>query len=340
MRLVVVNDTKRSNMDKWLELSLDNEVPVTLMIMSRIFTLQHIPGQDATDMLKDTISTIGDATTKEMLVEKGGVNDPKLEKEIIDRQQQLIADEEKVQEEVAENVESEDNKESEVGKKRIKDLAESVETLTMKSAVDSEKADLMEIKEKLQEISDETEALWKELKDDEMEKDDEEAAKEQQQPVSGEEQQQKVEMMMEEGKEEGVVFDIKEDEIKFVDVNKEMKNREKAREKLEKRINKMVDKQVKMVEDTEFKFVNTLKKFHEEEKGEIDIEQLKAALNETLHESKFSDGEIEKFWNELKEIKEKQPDMPLLKRIEVLIDEYEEDIDIKDIKKKDKDNKD
>ena len=147
MRLVVVNVTERSNMNKWLELSLDNEVPVTLMIMSRIFTLQHIPGQDATDMLKDTISTIGDATTKEMLVEKGGVNDPKLEKEIIDRQQQLIADEEKVQEEVAENVESEDNKESEVGKKRIKDLAESVETLTMNSAVDSEKADLMEIKE-------------------------------------------------------------------------------------------------------------------------------------------------------------------------------------------------
>merc|ERR1712228_1163091 len=60
---------------------------------------------------------------------------------------------------------TEDAKESEVGKKRIKDLAESVETLTMNSAVDSEKADLKEIKDKLQEINDETEALWKELKD-------------------------------------------------------------------------------------------------------------------------------------------------------------------------------
>merc|ERR1712228_1112836 len=104
----------------------------------------------------------------------------------------------------------------------------------------------------------------------------------------------------------------------------------------EKRINKSVDKQEKMVEDTENKFVNTLKKFHEEEKDEFDIEELKAALNETLNESKFSDEEIEKFWNELRAIKEKEPDMPLLKRIEVLIDQYEEDIDIKDIKQKDK----
>merc|ERR1711963_1106402 len=135
--------------------------------MSRIFTLQHIPGQDATDMLKDTISTIGEATTKEMMVEKGGVNDPELEKEIIERQQQLIADEEKEQKDMNENVDpdSEDNKESEAGKKRIKDLAESVETLTKESVVDSEKADLLEMKTELEEISDETEALWKELKD-------------------------------------------------------------------------------------------------------------------------------------------------------------------------------
>merc|ERR1712228_663589 len=313
----------RSNMNKWLELSLDNEVPVTLMIMSRIFTLQHIPGQDATEMLKDTISTIGDATTKEMLVEKGGVNDPKLEKEIIERQQQLIADEEKEAEDMMSDTEdmTEDAKESEVGKKRIKDLAESVETLTMNSAVDSEKVDLKEIKDKLQEINDETEALWKELKD----------------KVDDEEKSSDGYTMEEVEVTEDEMFDIKEDEMKFVDVNKEMKSREKTREKLEKRINKSVDKQEKMVEDTENKFVNTLKKFHEEEKDEFDIEELKAALNETLNESKFSDGEIEKFWNELKKIKEKEPDMPLSKRIEVLIDQYEEDIDIKDIKKRDKD---
>merc|ERR1712079_999981 len=84
----------RANMAKWLELSLDNEVPVTLLVMSRIFTLQHIPGQDAATKLKETISTIGDATTKEMLVEKGGVEDKKAEKEIIERQQQLIDEEE------------------------------------------------------------------------------------------------------------------------------------------------------------------------------------------------------------------------------------------------------
>merc|ERR1712204_15222 len=132
-----------------------------------------------------------------------------------------------------------------------------------------------------------------------------------------------------------IEFDLKEDEIKFVDVNKEMKNREKVRGKLEKRISKMVDKQSKLVEDTETKFVNTLKKFHEEEKGDIDIGELKAALNE----SSFSHEEIEKFWHELHDLKEREPDMPLSKRIEVLIDQYKEDIDIKDIKQKDKENK-
>merc|ERR1712129_92172 len=242
------------------------------------------------------------------------------EKEIIERQQQLIADEEKEQKDMSdkEMVPAEDIKESEEGKKRIKDLAESVETLTTKSAVDSEKADLAEIKEKLQEITDETEALWKELDD-------------------GMEDANASEDVLADGKKEKehldeIEFDLKEDEIKFVDVNKEMKNREKVRGKLEKRISKMVDKQSKLVEDTEIKFLNTLKKFHEEEKGDIDIEELKAALNE----SSFSH---EKFWHELHDLKEREPDMPLSKRIEVLIDQYEEDIDIKDIKQKDKGNK-
>merc|ERR1712129_472093 len=115
--------------------------------------------------------------------------------------------------------------------------------------------------EKLQEITDETEALWKEL-DDGME--DANASVD----VLTDEKMEKEHL-------DEIEFDLKEDEIKFVDVNKEMKNREKVRGKLEKRISKMVDKQSKLVEDTEIKFVNTLKKFHEEEKGDIDIEELK-----------------------------------------------------------------
>merc|ERR1712173_485723 len=187
-------------------------------------------------------------------------------------------------------------------------------------------ADLAEIKEKMQEITDESAALRKELL---MEEEEDGMMDERLEKVlvDGDDVQRE--------NVDEIEFDLKEDEIKFVDVNKEMKKMEK----LKKRINKMVDKQVKLVEDTEIKFVNTLKKFHEEDKGDLDIENLKAALNETLHESKFSDDEIEKFWNELHEIKEREPDMPLSKRIEVLIDQYEEDIDIKDIKKKDKENK-
>eukprot|EP01084_Bolivina_argentea_P071612 130138_1 len=112
----------RSNLNKWLALSLDHDVPITLLIMSRIFTLQHIPGQDTTEMLKDTISTIGDATTKEMLVERGGVIDAKIEKEVIERQQRLIDEEESEIKDI--NISNKIEQ-----KKRIKDLAESVEDL-------------------------------------------------------------------------------------------------------------------------------------------------------------------------------------------------------------------
>ena len=77
---------------------MHNEVPVTLLIISRIFTLQHIPGQNTTDMLKHTISNIGEATTKEMLVEKGGITNAEIEKEVIQRQQKLIKEEQEEKE--------------------------------------------------------------------------------------------------------------------------------------------------------------------------------------------------------------------------------------------------
>eukprot|EP01084_Bolivina_argentea_P087786 158545_1 len=135
----------RSNLSKWLELSLDNEVPVSLLVMSRIFTLQHIPGQDTTDRLKDTISTIGDATTKEMLVERGGVDDLKTEKEIIERQQQLIDEEAQLQV-------TGDEKKKEDSKRHMRDLTDSVETLASEGVVDPEKQDINQIREKLKEI--------------------------------------------------------------------------------------------------------------------------------------------------------------------------------------------
>lgn len=148
-------------MSKWLELSLDHEVPVTLLVMSRIFTLQHIPGQDATTKLKETISTIGEATTKEMLVEKGGVEDKKAEKEIIERQQQLIDEEDALKMEMSQSTDSgkEQHHEEEEQRRMIRDVAESVESLTTDSPVDHEKLEIQEIKEKIQEMAAEKEIV-------------------------------------------------------------------------------------------------------------------------------------------------------------------------------------
>lgn len=251
----------RANMNKWLELSLDNEVPITLLIMSRIFTLQHVPGQDTTEMLKDTISTISDATTKEMLVEKGGINDLKLEKEIIERQQKLIDDEELINDHDKKEEENNNN----INNINIRDLAESVETLTSNSAVDPEKHEIQEIKEKLNEIKYET---------------------------------------------------LQE-------------NNHKTKEKLSARINKIIEKSVIIADETGNKFKNTLQRFNDND-NDITEEELKLALKDTLIESeKFSDAQIEEFLKELDIRKNSEP--KLSKRIERLIDDYDEDIDIKDL---------
>eukprot|EP01084_Bolivina_argentea_P232155 391340_1 len=307
----------RSNMNKWLELSLDDEVPVTLLIMSRIFTLQHIPGQDPTQMLAGTISSIGEATTKEMLVEKGGMDDLKGEREIIEKQQQLILEEKELKElNEGDELAGEDElkqfeKDKIIEKKRIKQVAEVAETLTAQSIIDPEKQEIEEIREKLKEITEETEALMQELKNIKIEK-----------------EYQKIDIKSE------IEFDIKEDEMAFIDVQKEMEQRSNARDKITKRIEKWIQKSEKEAEETMKKFVNTLKIFNENDEN-ICEEELKKVLRVGI----YSDKEIEEFLKELDDIKQKEPNLNLSQRIEKLIDEYYEDIYIKDIKKYKKEKK-
>ena len=83
----------RKNMKRWLELSLDSYVPVTLLIMSRIFTLEHSPQMKTTDLLKETLQTVSSDVVEEVLVERGGLVDPEIEKKILDRKAKLIRDE-------------------------------------------------------------------------------------------------------------------------------------------------------------------------------------------------------------------------------------------------------
>eukprot|EP00484_Ammonia_sp_Unknown_P030949 CAMPEP_0197026154 /NCGR_PEP_ID=MMETSP1384-20130603/6316_1 /TAXON_ID=29189 /ORGANISM="Ammonia sp." /LENGTH=745 /DNA_ID=CAMNT_0042454773 /DNA_START=644 /DNA_END=2881 /DNA_ORIENTATION=- len=402
----------RANLNKWLELSLDHDVPVTLLIMSRIFTLQHIPGHDTTEMLKDTISTIGEQTTKEMLVEKGAIDDMRAEKEIIERQQQLIAEEEaleqaeKAEKERKEKEEKEmtekeakekempieeeemkkkkrtvtktktkkrskeEEEEEIVNKKRIRDLAESVEALTAESAVDPEKQEIEEIKEKLKQITEETEALWEELvetreklqedfeqKMEEIEERKEEK-KEEGEGEGGEEEMPLVEQVeaeilktkeemlseqvvaaMEEVKEIQQQFEVKEDVMQFDDESterRETRRREKTTDSLSKRIEKIIEKSAVYADETGLKFANTLKRFADNV-DDIKEGELKEALKSTLNESaSFTDKEIEQFLKALDEKRRSQPETPLYKIIAALADDYydvhEREIDIKDIK--------
>mmetsp|Transcript_34866 Transcript_34866/g.56889 ORF Transcript_34866/g.56889 Transcript_34866/m.56889 type:complete len:784 (+) Transcript_34866:34-2385(+) len=344
----------RRNMKKWLVLSLDHDVPVTLLIMSRIFTLQHIPGQDTTEMLKDTISTIGEATTKEMLVEKGVVDDVAAEKEIIERQQRLIEEEaallretEQVKEAEKKEREKETEEMADVDRKRIRDLAESMEHITAESVFDAEKHEIEEIREKLQEIKEETEELLLELKAQQTHLDDETEEMRfgtadspfvdiEQQRGDLREKIEQIEAAMKDMQQETTPqatedeFESKEDEIEFQD---EIDKREKTTDRISQRIERMIEK-LSIAAD-ERKFVNTLKRFADNV-DDITEEELRNALKDTLDETThFSDPEIDVFLKELDVRREKEPELPLHKIIQKLADDLDEEIDLRDIKSKD-----
>ena len=83
----------RANLKKWLELSLDNEVPITLLIASRVFSLQHGPGVEEAELLSDHIKSMSDESISEMYVESAGVVDAATEIKVVDKQAKLIAEE-------------------------------------------------------------------------------------------------------------------------------------------------------------------------------------------------------------------------------------------------------
>ena len=130
-----------------------------------------------------------------------------------------------------------------------------------------------------------------------------------------------------------VEFDKFEDEIDFIDVEQEIDNRRKTRQKITKQIDKIIEKSAIYADETGNKFVNTLKRFNDN-MHDITEDELKSALRDTLKESdRFSDDEITEFLMKLDIRKEKEPHFKLFKRLEKLIDDYDEgDIDIKDIK--------
>merc|ERR1719419_1491970 len=310
----------RANMAKWLELSLDHEVPVTLLVMSRVFTIQHIPGQDATTKLKQTISTIGDATTKEMLVEKGGVEDKKAEMEIIERQQQLIDEEETLKMEMESGVGApadlvdtvSTTRESEEAQRRmIRDVAEAVECVATDSPVDHEKHEIQEIKEKIQEMTvvtvKEMEAADTVLADDAATED-----------MAAEERMADAAEMEE-------TFDLKDDEeMEFIEaVEGELAVREHTKQRVAQKIGKFVEKTSKQADETDITFANTLKGIGNLE--HLSEAEFVSALKEVL-ELRYSDEQYGEFWKLYRARKAKDPTARTYAILEEIMDDHEDDI--------------
>jgi len=262
---------------------------------------------------------MSEATTTEMLVEKGGVDDKKAEKEIIERQQRLINEEAEMHSErdtqsMTAHSESETKEEK---RRRVRELAESVEVMTTDSLVDAEKDQIQELTEKLHEIQTEAENV-KEF----------ETEKVQFETVCADE----------------VQFEVKEDVIEFAETeNSEIEKREKTRSSLSARIEKIIAKTSKKASDLEKRLAsegkeNALQQFKDDMENMTE-EELKTALKGTLREEesgKFTDEQIEAFLKELGLRKAKEPNVKLSKRIEQMVDDYEDEIDIKDIKQMDK----
>ena len=178
MRCDLDEDILRRNMKRWLELSLDHHVPVSLLIISRIFTLQDTQDDDddvadsqdaaktktktASDsdkagvvgtteaesvQLRNALGSVTEQAVQEAIVAKIGVMDPEIEKKVVERQAQLIADENemiKQQEELLQSRKTQEDK-----NKQILDLATALETLASDSAVTHEREELQLIKQRL-----------------------------------------------------------------------------------------------------------------------------------------------------------------------------------------------
>lgn len=100
----------KRNLKQWLELSLDMEVPATLLIMSRALAIQEVPAsltpkqkkklsaaadhgqQESMDQLASALSSMDEEVIEEVLVESG-IHDRGLKLEVLERQNQLIAEE-------------------------------------------------------------------------------------------------------------------------------------------------------------------------------------------------------------------------------------------------------
>ena len=126
-------------------------------------------------------------------------------------------------------------------------------------------------------------------------------------------------------------FDVKEDDMEFVEgIKGEIAGREKTRQKVTDKIEKLLEKTSKKADETSTKFGNTLKSI--DDLDHLTEEKFVKLLQEVLKLG-YSEEQYAKFWKLYKAQREKKPDTEAWMVLEHIIDDHEDDIDMKDIGK-------
>ena len=126
-------------------------------------------------------------------------------------------------------------------------------------------------------------------------------------------------------------FEVHEDEMEFVeDIKDEIAGREKTMKKVATKIDKFLDKTSRKADETSTKFGNTLKSI--DNLDHLTEEQFVSLLQEVLKFG-YTEEQYGKFWRLYKVQREKKPDVAAWEVLEHIIDDHEDDIDMKDIGK-------
>ena len=193
-------------------------------------------------------------------------------------------------------------------RRMIRDVAESVESLTTDSPVDHEKHEIQEIKEKIQGMAT--------VQD--MEEDDTILAEEVLTATETETvhvpsvEEKRVEMEKE--------FDLKEDTMEFVEdeaaemdreieLKQEIKGREKTRKRVSHRIEKFLEKTSKKADETSTTFGNTLKSIDNlDHLSEDEFVSMLQEVDKNVLKLGYSDEQYGEFWKLYKARRVKHPD--------------------------------
>lgn len=131
---------------QWLELHLRSEIPSVLLILSRALTF-HEPDMDTEEALQNVIMTLPEHVVDEAKLEVSeaagdSTNSYKQKLQILERQEDLIAEELE-----QERVEKENRKPDDISTEAVETLSEAISVLSSPSPATQEKAELEELKD-------------------------------------------------------------------------------------------------------------------------------------------------------------------------------------------------